>query len=179
MEPATFQFVAQHLNHCATVVPLTASRNVKLPHCLFHFQASDVSVAEFTKSQFYMGVGVHLYTLRLAHSLGAIVHYGFNWFVINKCQMRHLNNRINGKDRNSGTSPEHCYDVSLQRVRQFLLPTPPPTRHQMILRRAAWLNKTSISHSYLSNCLHIAFLCILRDSTPGRNKYRALGCPRD
>jgi len=150
---------------------------VKLPHCLFHFQASHFSVTEFT--HFYMGPGAHFYTRRLAHSPGATVHCGFNWYVINTCQMRYLNNRINGKDGNSAGTLL-CY-ASLQRVRQFLLPHLPPhfAGHQTILRLAAWLNKTSISHSCLSNCLHVVFLCILRHSTPGRHKYRVPGCPCD
>jgi len=29
IEPATFQFVAQHLNHCATTVPSSSSSNVE------------------------------------------------------------------------------------------------------------------------------------------------------
>ena len=29
IEPATFQFVAQHLNHCATAVPMSQCRNKK------------------------------------------------------------------------------------------------------------------------------------------------------
>ena len=30
VEPATFRFVAQHLNHCATVVPFRTSRSLNL-----------------------------------------------------------------------------------------------------------------------------------------------------
>ena len=30
IEPATFRFVAQHLNHCATAVPLKDSRDFKV-----------------------------------------------------------------------------------------------------------------------------------------------------
>jgi len=155
---------------------------VKLHQCLFHFQAPDVSVTEFTISHFYMGVGVHFYIQRLAQSLGATVHCGFNWCVVNTCQIRHLNNKINGKDGNSGTSPEHCYAMSVCKGFvnfSYHQPPPPPPRHKMILRLATSLNKTSISHSCLSNCLHIVFIFILRHSTPGRYKYRAPGCPCD
>ena len=40
IEPATFRFVAQHLNHCATAVPFSRerySKNVQIPnHMKFH-----------------------------------------------------------------------------------------------------------------------------------------------
>ena len=31
IEPASFRFVAQHLNHCATAVPLEVSRKLRCP----------------------------------------------------------------------------------------------------------------------------------------------------
>ena len=48
IEPATFQFVAQHLNHCATAVPFVKS--IRL------FLLEGISVVQKTKKKTFGGV---------------------------------------------------------------------------------------------------------------------------
>ena len=48
IEPATFRFVAQHLNHCATVVPRYFSTGTNLPlNCLEDAPALHMLMNEF------------------------------------------------------------------------------------------------------------------------------------
>ena len=35
IEPATFRFVAQHLNHCATAVPVVFKYNIKMKYNIY------------------------------------------------------------------------------------------------------------------------------------------------
>ena len=44
IEPATFQFVAQHLNHCATAVPLYVMYYVKISENYFQTTEKDVNI---------------------------------------------------------------------------------------------------------------------------------------
>ena len=39
IEPATLRFVAQHLNHCATAVPVIYTRDIKSTEILANFKA--------------------------------------------------------------------------------------------------------------------------------------------
>jgi hypothetical protein len=79
------------------------------------------------------GGGVHFHTQRLAHSLDATVHRGFNWFVVNTCRMCHLNNRINGKIQKCGGPHSNIVLLCQSAKGSSISPTNPPQRHQMIL----------------------------------------------
>jgi len=66
IEPATFRFVAQHLNHCATAVPSNSSSSHKVRiKCLFFF-CWDKTKLEFSKPIVVKPPNVKLHEVHVA-----------------------------------------------------------------------------------------------------------------
>ena len=62
IEPATFRFVAQHLNHCATAVPISGTKTENI-----YFKIKIISYAKRLNSVF-LSIGTARPTLRTEHS---------------------------------------------------------------------------------------------------------------
>jgi len=55
IEPATFRFVAQHLNHCATAIPITVEYLIQISLKLQRYHTDSMSVSAYYSNTF----GIH------------------------------------------------------------------------------------------------------------------------
>ena len=51
IEPATFRFVAQHLNHCATAVPLLRQYTTKISPVLLYIHSGHIMATRFDRKR--------------------------------------------------------------------------------------------------------------------------------